>query len=420
MKYQVIKLGEIVDIKGGKRLPIGEDLVDYDTGHPYIRARDIRNGLVTFEEPKYITEKVYNKLKNYTVKTGDVCITIVGINVGDVGIIPKQLDGANLTENAVKLTNCKCGSSPTFLKYSLLTRKPQSDMKLFGSGSAQNKLGLYKIKEIEIPYPPSNAQQKIASILSVYDDLIENNNRRIKILEEMAQTIYNEWFVKLRFPGHEKTKMGKSELGEMPEGWEIKGISDVQHWAFINEAIGKYQGKKEYFATANIEGTAIVANGEWVTYEEKPSRAQKEPVIYSVWFARMRDTFKVLGFSAANEDIAKRIILSSGFAGFKTDSSLFPFLYVTINSDKFHEIKNQFCTGATQMSLTNEGLSKIKVMVPSPELIKQYGALALPIIDEMFLLEKKNKIFQQTRDLLLPKLISGELDVENLDIKVDK
>ena len=154
MKYAEIKLGEVADIKGGKRLPKGESLVDSDTGFPYIRAQDIKNGLITFKEPKFITSELRKKLKNYTVNKDDVCITIVGAYVGDVGIVPKYLSGANLTENAVKLINLKNHFDAQYLKYCLLSREAQEAMKKFGSGAAQDKLGIYKIKEIKIPNPP--------------------------------------------------------------------------------------------------------------------------------------------------------------------------------------------------------------------------------------------------------------------------
>lgn len=120
MSYPQIKLGKIADIKGGKRLPKGEELTENETEYPYIRAQDIRDGRITFDEPRYITSEIRKRIKNYTVKSKDVCITIVGANVGDVGIVPPFLDGANLTENAVKLTN---RVKPLFEQIELLGKK---------------------------------------------------------------------------------------------------------------------------------------------------------------------------------------------------------------------------------------------------------------------------------------------------------
>jgi type I restriction enzyme S subunit len=189
-------------------------------------------------------------------------------------------------------------------------------------------------------------------------------------------------------------------------------------WNFVNEIISEYEGKKEYFATANVKGIDIVKDGILVSYEDKPSRAQKQPVLFSVWFARMKDTYKVLGFTKVNEDIANSSILSSGFAGFKTSEFNFPFIYLTIDSEEFHQKKNQYCTGATQMSLTNDGLQKIKIAVPAKNTIEDFGKVTLPLLNKVFVLQKINKVLRTTRDLLLPKLISGELDISDLEVVV--
>jgi len=271
----------------------------------------------------------------------------------------------------------------------------------------------------EIFLPSSLIQKKIASMLSAYDDLIENNNRRIEILEEIAQIIYKEWFVHFRFPGHEKIKLVDSELGKIPEGWEVKGILDSVYFHCVDKNASKYEGKKEYFATANIEGINIVKKGEWYSFIDKPSRAQKIPELYSVWYAKMKDSYKVLGFTEVNRSIADRCILSSGFDGFKAEKKYFPFVYFTIKSRDFHQRKDQYCTGAVQLSLAKKGLKSIKIIVPSEEIILRFCSITLPIINQFFVLQIKNDFLTKTRDLLLPKLISGEINVENLDIKTE-
>ncbi|MBP7795235.1 MAG: restriction endonuclease subunit S [Elusimicrobiales bacterium] len=296
----------------------------------------------------------------------------------------------------------------------------QSNLKNLNTDAAVPGLNREVAHSQIVKIPDFLLQNKISSILSAYDDLIENNTRRIQILEEMSQRIYREWFVDFRFPGHEKVKFVDSELGKIPEGWEVKSIMQSKYWDFINENVSEYNGKKEYFATANIEGIDIVKDGILVSYQNKPSRAQKQPVVFSVWFARMKDTYKVLGFTKVNEDIANKSILSSGFAGFKTNEFNFSFIYLTINSNEFHQKKDQYCTGATQMSLTNDGLQKIKIIEPTKNTIEEFGKLILPLLNKIFAMQKINKVLRTTRDLLLPKLISGELDVSDMDIRIRK
>lgn len=228
--FQKTKLGDLVNVKGGKRLPLGHELTNKKTNHPYIRARDIGAGKITFDDPVYVDENTFPLIKSYIVNKDDVCITIVGANVGDIGFVPLSLDGANLTENAVKLFPKDNRLERKFLKYCLLTNEIKLQMKqLAGGGAAQPKLGLYKINKLEIPHPTIENQARIASILSAYDDLIENNEKRIKILEEMANRLYTEWFVKFKFPGHEKMRMVDSgtEFGKIPEGWEVTRLGEI-------------------------------------------------------------------------------------------------------------------------------------------------------------------------------------------------
>jgi type I restriction enzyme S subunit len=143
-----------------------------------------------------------------------------------MGVVPPELNGANLTENAVRITsNGKVVQG--FLRYALLAKDALAQMKVLAGGAAQPKLGIYKIETIEIPLPPFLSQRKIAAILSAYDDLIENNLRRIAILEEMARLIYREWFVHFRFPGHRGIRLVNSPLGRIPEVWEVTTLGKV-------------------------------------------------------------------------------------------------------------------------------------------------------------------------------------------------
>jgi type I restriction enzyme, S subunit len=200
-KYPVSSLENICVIKGGKRLPKGEYLVDEVTNHPYIRARDIRKGKVESTAPKYLTDEVFSKIKKYIVDESDVIITIVGENIGDVAYITAKYDKANLTENAVKLTANRKLLDPKFLMYSLVPDYMKQYFQIVSAGAAQGKLGLYKIRKAQIPFPNLYLQQKIVAVLFAYDGLIEKNLQRIKLLEEMAQITYEEWFVSQRVNG---------------------------------------------------------------------------------------------------------------------------------------------------------------------------------------------------------------------------
>ena len=144
--WKYIELGEICLVKGGKRLPRGHELIEEQTEHPYIRARDIRNGKINFDQPVYINESTYDKISRYIVNSGDVIITIVGANIGDTALVTKQFDGANLTENAVKLVSDQDKVDPIFLKYALVPGYMKYYFQTVASGAAQDKLGIIRLR----------------------------------------------------------------------------------------------------------------------------------------------------------------------------------------------------------------------------------------------------------------------------------
>jgi len=306
-----------------------------------------------------------------------------------------------------------------YLAYSDILRKP-AEKSMYGA-SGRQRAALDTIKSVNVPDISLTNQRIVSSILSTYDDLIENNTRRITILEEMAQLIYREWFVNFRFPGFKKVKFVDSELGKIPEGWQVKSFFDMRGIRFISGNIPQYKGVKQYFATADVNGIDFVKEGIEYIYSNKPSRAQKQPILNSVWFARMKDTYKVLVFSNQNVDFVNSIMLSSGFAGFEAFSeNWLSFLFVSIKSADFHQQKDLYCTGATQMSLTNDGLARIKWLFPKESIVQEFDNIVRPLINLILIYQRHNKTLRQTRDLLLPKLISGKLNVSYLDIDTRK
>jgi type I restriction enzyme S subunit len=411
MSYPKAKIGKIAKVSGGKRLPKGECLVSDETDHPYIRAQDIRDGRITFEEPVYLPEVVFKKIKRYTVKANDVCITIVGVNVGDVGIVPSFLDGANLTENAVKLTELK-DCDPRFLNYSLLTDSSQSQMKLFAGGAAQPKLGLYKINEVEIPVPPLPIQRKIAAILSAYDDLIENNTRRIKILEEMARTLYREWFVEFRAPGvklrkatpEEKKVTGKDVF---PVGWEIKPLGDTCHIVMGQSPKSEFYNQKgeglPFHQGVTDFGDRFLTDRMYCTVQNRI--AETGDVLFSV-------RAPVGRINIAN----KRIVIGRGLCAIRSKTGHQPFVFQQLK-EQFQE-EDMMGGGTIFKSVTKEDMHGIKMIAPPEPIVARFAEMVNPIFAELEILTAKNTTLRRTRDLLLPRLVSGELDVENVEVRM--
>ena len=246
-EWKKVKLVDICDIRSGKRLPKGTDFSTVPTNYKYIRARDIKNGIINGENLAYITKDVKDKISKYIVNANDIAITIVGASVGDVAYVSPEFDGINLTENAVRLTNFKDNTNPRFIFYILNSPEYYLLMQQIAGGAAQPKMGIYKVEAIEVCIPSIFDQNRIVDILSRYDSLIENYQKQIKLLEEAAQRLYKEWFVDLHFPSHENTKI----VDGVPEGWTPSKLGQLAEFKR-----GKTITKKDA-----VEGTIPVVAG---------------------------------------------------------------------------------------------------------------------------------------------------------------
>ncbi|MEM6721930.1 MAG: restriction endonuclease subunit S [Bacteroidota bacterium] len=187
-KHSIIS--DLGNVKGGKRLPKGEKLVEYDTGYPYIRARDLKKSTVITDNVKFITSKIQRQIKNYTVNSGDLYMTIVGAKIGDTGIIPPEMDKVNLTENAAKITDLK--EEYVFNKYlsfwlrSLISQK---NIKESIMSAAQGKLALSRIKKLPVYLPPLKEQQEIVKRVDKLFKSIDSIEKRYHILKEKIDTL---------------------------------------------------------------------------------------------------------------------------------------------------------------------------------------------------------------------------------------
>lgn len=390
MIFPTAKVSDVADVKGGKRLLKGEKLSASPTPHIYIRAQDIRDGRIRIADPRYLTPAQQSKLKRYTVKTGDVCIVIVGANVGDVGIVPQELNGANLTENAVKLTNLRQGYKSRYLNYCLTADDCQTQMRQIAGGAAQPKLGIYKVLDVVIPTAPPDVQNRVADILSAYDNLIENNTRRIKILEQMAQMLYREWFVNFRFPGHEKVKMVESEMGMIPEGWPLKKLGDVLRLDYGKalKADQRTGGSIPVFGSSGVVGfhSESLTSGPGVIVGRKGNVGSVFYCPSDIWVI---DT-----------------------AYFVSTSMPLHFVFFNLCTQNF--LNND----AAVPGLNRNQAHSLPIVVPDAETLASFEKGAKPMFELKNTLEMKNTNLRTTRDMLLPKLVSGEINVEQIEEEV--
>ncbi len=225
--WDVCDLCEISTVKGGKRLPKGRSLLDTPNGYPYIRVADMYVGGVSLKEIKYVPIDVVNTIKRYRISANDLFISVAG-TLGIVGQIPKELDNANLTENADKIANIICSKS--FLLYSLMSERIQNEIASQSTVGAQPKLALNRIEGFKIILPKNKVEQKaIAKALSDVDGLIASLEKLIAKKRDIKTATMQQLLTgKKRLPGFGEGKGFKqTELGQIPKDWEIKPIGDL-------------------------------------------------------------------------------------------------------------------------------------------------------------------------------------------------
>jgi type I restriction enzyme, S subunit len=221
--WSVYALGDICRVKGGKRLPKGSAFSETITPFPYIRVADFESGSIETRGIKYVSTNVREQIKRYTISSSDIYISIAG-SIGLVGIVPRVFNGALLTENAAKIVLNDEYLDRTYLCLFLSSEIAQSQFKQeIGTGGGVPKLALFRIEQTVLSVPPFPEQQKIASILTSVDEVIENTQKQIDKLQDLKKATMNELLTK----GIGHTEFKDSELGRIPKSWEIKKLQDI-------------------------------------------------------------------------------------------------------------------------------------------------------------------------------------------------
>jgi type I restriction enzyme, S subunit len=250
------ELGDIADVKGGKRLPNGSALTETPTNHPYIRTRDINGNKIAIKELLFVPDEAFLAISNYIVEKGDVIISIVG-TIGLCAVIPDELHLASLTENCAKIVNINSNSlSKAFLFYYLVSPDGQAEIRARNVGSTQPKLPLYNIKSLPIPLPPLEEQEAITAVLSSLDDKIDLLHRQNQTLEATAEALFRHWFIEQAQPDWEEGTLGDlvvfnygktlKEGDRTGSGYQVLGSNGVIgfHQEFLVKAPGIVTGRK--------------------------------------------------------------------------------------------------------------------------------------------------------------------------------
>lgn len=363
-----------------------------DQGIPFIKGKNISKGFIDFESCEYISYEDHLKIiKRSKPERGDILFANIGNSIGDTAFVKTTLEfsikNVALIKPQPKIIN------NLYLYYIFISPSFQNEVKARRQGSAQPFVGLDYLRNHEIFYIVElEDQRKIAAILSAYDDLIENNTRRIALLEEMARRLYQEWFVHFRFPGHQSVPLVDSSLGPIPQGWQVKKLGEIIDFQNGKAIQNVSQGRYPVFGSNGIIG---------YTDETRFKNA--------VIIGRVGANCGSILYCNSEFWASDNTIVAISGKDFSIELSFY--LLSSLNL-------RRYAGGSAQPLLTQTVIREIKVPVPFPALNNKFKLIVGNILSRIALLEKKNANLRATRDLLLPRLISGELDVENLEIAV--
>lgn len=387
-------------------------IVEHVTPYKMIRTTNVRDGYVNVSEVRHVDRDTYEQWTRRQVpQPGDVILTREA-PLGEVGMI-RTNEKIFLGQRLMSYRADESKLDKHYLLYSLMGHDLQGQIRGLGSGATVEHMRVGDAENLELPLPPLKVQHKIAAILSAYDDLIENNSRRIKVLEEMAQLIYREWFVNFRFPGHEDVPMVGSELGEIPAGWEVSRLGNVAQfksgYAFKSstfEDVGDYgliTIKNVHDGMFRPEGAARI--------DELPPKLPEYCVLHS------GDILLSLTGTVGRTCL----VVGEGYLLNQRVSKLVPqhehlrsLTYLLFRAETTRTRLEQISTGVAQQNLSPVKAADLKVLLAPAELLERFESLCGAMLEEIVNLQTRNQNLRQTRDLLLPKLISGELDVSAL------
>ena len=292
--------------------------------------------------------------------------------------------------------------------YYLFNWKPvRQQIRASSSGTKIRHTAPSRIGDVRAYIPPLAIQRRIAGILSAYDELIENSQRRIRILEKMARALYREWFVQFRFPGHEKVPRVASALGEIPKGWEVKKLATV---AEVNRAQLNARTAPEELHYIDIASVSPGQIDSVTTYAfaDAPGRArrivQHGDVLWSCVRPNRRSHARVMHPEPDT-------IASTGFAVLTATKVPFTFLYFATTTDDFVAFLTNNATGAAYPAVSGATFEQADLVVPPAPLLKKFGDATIPMAEQIHTLQRQIQNLRRTRDLLLPRLLSGQVQL---------
>ena len=410
-------LGEItVRIFDGKH---GDCVNEKGSGLYFISVKDLEEHEINYDNAREVTKKDF--VQNYCrtlLEEGDTIYANTGDTIGkSVFIKNNPLVFCTSFQKSIAVLKPKNEIIiPRYLYYLLKYETPR--LRKAATGSGQKNLLLSTMREFPICIHSLNEQKKIVEILGDIDDKIQNNNKINDILEKQTKILYDYWFTQFDFPD-EKGRPYTSSGGMMvwnekikrnlPLGWKVQTMTKNDLASIIKPGIKTFL-EKTYYSTSEVIGTKILT-GNKIKFDTRESRANMQPTINSVWFAKMKNSIKHLFLNKDIIPIINTSILSTGFCGLQCSKESFEYIASFIASPHFENTKNILSHGATQQAINNSDLTGIYLLIPNKQTLLNYHNITKKNYSKINKNILENIELAKLRDWLLPILMNGQATV---------
>ena len=376
-----------------------------DSGILFLNTTNIVDDRLDLNEAVYISEQKYSEIKKGRAQRGDIFMTTRG-SIGKVARFDCEHETALINAQILILRADPNQLDSRFLFHTLRSPLFKTHLANFASGSAQPQIPITDLREVDLPIPPLPVQRRIAGILSAYDELMENSQRRIRILEAMARALYREWFVHFRFPGNEKLPRVESPLGEIPKGWEVKRVLDCVH---VNPRIVvPRNGEKPFVPMGCLSNDSMLITDIESREGNSGAKFQNGDTL----FARITPCLEngKTGFVQFLPDAQPVAFGSTEFIVLRSHTLTPEFVYCLARSDEFRGIAIKSMSGATGRQRVQEKcFNDFQITQPPLALLDRFTAIVAPSFRLIYKLHLQIRNLRLTRDLLLPRLLSGQV-----------
>ena len=413
-EWKKVKLGELYEVHNG--LSKGRQF--FGSGYPFLTFSNVFNNWFLPEELESLVQSSEKERQTCSIKKGDVFITRTSETMDELGMSSVALkDYPNATYNGFtkRLRPLTDEVIPEYIGYYLRSPKFRGKFMAFSTMTTRASLANDDLLSMEVDIPEKAIQQRIATILSRYDSLIENYQKQIKLLEESAQRLYKEWFIDLRFPGHENVQI----VDGVPEGWEVVTVDDL---AGKLESGSRPKGGIDTsikYGVASVGAENVIGLGQYnfsseklVTYDfysnaKRGKIENKDILIYKDGAYIGRTSLFQDNFPHKKAMVNEHVFLLHT----KKEVNQY-FLFFTLYQKVYFEKMQKLNKNAAQPGINQDAIKSIKLLMPNERLIVLFDEIISPMMKVLFDLAIQIHNLTEARDRLLPKLISGEIEVK--------